>query len=57
MFYFEGNGGNKGLPARKGTMDEVSRGGDGDDHHQSGTVGASKTFSLLLLLSRLERFQ
>lgn len=56
MFYFEGNGGNKGLPARKGTMGEVSRGGDGDDHHQSGTVGASKTFSLLLL-SRLERFQ
>lgn len=38
MFYFEGNGGNKSLLAREGTLVEVSRGGDGDDHHQSWKV-------------------
>lgn len=38
MFYFEGNGGNKSLPAREGTLVKVSRGGDGDDHHQSRKV-------------------
>lgn len=38
MLYFEGNGGNKSLPAREGTLGEVSRGGDGDDHHQSWKV-------------------
>lgn len=38
VFYFEGNGGNKSVPAREGTVDEVSRGGNRDDHHQSRKV-------------------
>ena len=38
MLYFEGNGGNKSLPAREGTLDKVSRSWDGDDHHQSWKV-------------------
>ena len=38
VFYFEGNGGHKSLPAREGAVDEVWRGGDGDDHHQSRKV-------------------
>ena len=38
MCRFEGNGGNKSLPAREGTLEQVSRGGDGDDHHQSRKV-------------------
>ena len=42
IFYFsKGNGGNKSLPARKGTVDEVSRGWHGDDYYQSRTVRAS----------------
>lgn len=40
MFSFEGNGGNKSLPAREGTLDKVLRGRNRDDHHQSRTVGA-----------------
>lgn len=38
MRYFEGNGGDKSLPAREGTLGKVSRGGDRDDHHQSRKV-------------------
>lgn len=50
MFCFEGNGGNKSLLAREGTVDEVSRGGDGDDHHQGRKV-RWKTEQMLLLES------
>lgn len=38
MFYFEGDGGNKSLPARERVVDQVPRGGHGDDYNQSWTV-------------------
>lgn len=38
FFYFEGNGGNKSISAREGTVVEVPRGGHRDDHHQSRKV-------------------
>lgn len=37
-FCFEGNGGNKSLSAREGTVGKVLRSGDWDDHHQSWKV-------------------
>lgn len=44
-FHSEGNGGNKSLPAREGTLEQIPRGGDGDDHHQSWKV-KEKTFKI-----------
>lgn len=46
MFCFEGNGGDKSLPAREGTLDKVLRGRDRDDHHQSRKVGAVHQINL-----------
>lgn len=49
MFYFEGNGGNKSLPARERTVDEVSRGGDRDDHHKSWKVRCQNTLIFIII--------
>lgn len=51
MFYFEGNGGNKSLPAREGTVGEVSRGGDRDDHHKSWKVRCQTILIFIFLIT------
>lgn len=50
MLYFEGDGRNKGLPAREGALDQVPRGGDGDDHHQSWKVNRKSVFKNILYI-------